>query len=326
MFDSRVSFIQIEPTTRCNFSCGFCAGRHLPQLDMSWETFERIVGSFPHLKHVELQGEGEPLLNPRFFHMVRLLPQKHPGIRVSTITNGSLLTEENVDQILEVGLNKLTVSMESINPDEFQAIRGGSFEKVAKGIRLLLQKRRQIGQRLPTVGLAATLLRRTIDAFPQIAAFYEMLGMDGGLGLQPLQSMPNYERYYSDEIRAEILSPEDQRRFDQLITGNLYVQHILNKPVTTKSFYQEMSECVEKGFFGCTWLDYGLFIGADGTAMNCCFIKDTNRDGLGHVGPDNQQIQNQCTAMQNRLRNGQIPTPCKNCETARLIVAYTSKR
>jgi DNA-binding NarL/FixJ family response regulator len=40
-----VRFAQIEPTTRCNFTCGFCCGRHMDQTDLDYGRFEAIVAA-----------------------------------------------------------------------------------------------------------------------------------------------------------------------------------------------------------------------------------------------------------------------------------------
>ncbi len=42
------------------------------------------------LMHVELQGEGEPMLHPRFFEMAAMIRRMHPVAKISLITNGSL--------------------------------------------------------------------------------------------------------------------------------------------------------------------------------------------------------------------------------------------
>src|SRR2546422_375122 len=90
-------FLQIEPTTRCNFTCGFCAGRAMPQEDIGYEAFERTLASFPGVAHLELQGEGESLMHPRFFDMI-LLARKR-GARVSFISNGSYFSPEVIEKI-----------------------------------------------------------------------------------------------------------------------------------------------------------------------------------------------------------------------------------
>jgi len=190
-----VPFLQIEPTTRCNFICGFCAGRHMPQQNMALDVFERALSSVHGLRHVELQGEGEPMLHPDFFRMGEMIRRLHPGRgeagsppargggqspfcsedsakwgqsptqngdslpRISLITNGSLFSAENVARLIDLGFHKVCVSIESRDPDEFTAIRGGKLEKVLDGIRLLLEARRQRQAARPAVGLAITILR-----------------------------------------------------------------------------------------------------------------------------------------------------------------------
>jgi MoaA/NifB/PqqE/SkfB family radical SAM enzyme len=128
------AFLQIEPTTRCNFTCGFCAGRHMPQQNMAVERLEEVLravapsplpspirgeGESCGLRHVELQGEGEPMLHPRFFEMAEMIRRLHPRAKISLITNGSLLNEENVARIIEIGFHKISVSIESPDPQAF---------------------------------------------------------------------------------------------------------------------------------------------------------------------------------------------------------------
>ena len=54
-----VTHLQVEPTTRCNFVCGFCCGRAMDQSDLSFEAFEQMLARFPDLERLELHGEGE---------------------------------------------------------------------------------------------------------------------------------------------------------------------------------------------------------------------------------------------------------------------------
>ena len=202
--EHKVVFAQIEPTTRCNFTCGFCSGRQMDQSDFAVEDFERLLASFPDLEHIELQGEGEPLLHKGFFEMARQARAR--GIRLSMITNGSLLSEERVAAILDVGFEAIYVSIESPEEAAFQKIRGGLLSKVKEGIARLLAARNARGMKQPTVGFAITVLKDTAQSLPAIADLYHELKMDGGATVQPLNRMDCYTGVYDSEMQAQGLS------------------------------------------------------------------------------------------------------------------------
>src|SRR6476660_5185635 len=105
----KITHLQIEPTTRCNFTCGFCCGRKMSQSDLDYATYERALADLPELEQIELQGEGESLMHPRFFDMVRAARARN--IAVSFITNGSFFSESAVEQILDAAVEKISVSM-----------------------------------------------------------------------------------------------------------------------------------------------------------------------------------------------------------------------
>ena len=69
----------------------------MAQGDLPFERFEAALAAFPELKHIELQGEGESLLHPRFLDMVTAARAR--GIKISFITNGSFLGRETIDRL-----------------------------------------------------------------------------------------------------------------------------------------------------------------------------------------------------------------------------------
>ena len=321
-----IQFLQIEPTTRCNFTCGFCAGRHLPQQDMPLEHFRRLIDNLTQLTHVELQGEGEPLLHPDFFAMVAYLRQKFPAVKISLITNGSLFTETVIDQLLRASLTSILVSLESAEEAEFQAIRGGKFSRVKRGLHRLIQHKQAHDSATPRVGLAVTLLRSTWQNLNAIAQLYEELALDGGILLQPLQTMQVYRQFYDAQMQQNILLPQDHRQVDLLIARDTHLRDLLVEYQRQPGFYGELYEgaCAEPT---CPWLERGLFIGAAGVAASCCFIKDLTTDGLGPIqGPlgDITQARLQILA---QLRQAQVPRQCQGCGTAeKMRYFYGSKQ
>jgi len=307
----KVVFAQIEPTTRCNFTCGFCSGRQMDQSDLDLADVDRLLDSFPDLKHIELQGEGEPLLHKGFFEMARRARAR--GIELSMITNGSLLSEERVARILDVGMVAINVSIESPNGRDFARIRGGRLDKVKAGIARLLAERRARGLERPKVGLAITVLKGTIDTLPQVAELYHELGMDGGATIQPLNRMESYSGVYDAGTASQLLTPEDEKRMWHLIRQTPALMAMQTAVAGSGHFYPEMHRQFPAEH-GCPWVKGGLYIDRHGGMTTCCMIKDTARHGLGKLGvtlPEAVLAQRQ--AIDAALTAAQPPEQCRGC-------------
>jgi MoaA/NifB/PqqE/SkfB family radical SAM enzyme len=310
-----VRFLQLEPTTRCNFTCGFCAGRHMPQTDLELTTLRATLDAFPDLEHVELQGEGEPLIHPGFFDLLAELRGR--GIRVSFICNGSLLSPRNVERILDLGVEKITVSLESADPDQFRELRGGLFEKVVRGVETLLSARAARGLDKPVVGFSVTVLRSTRDQLGPILALYRRLGLDGGVALQPLQDKEDYARHYGEAIRAQMLTAKEADSVWVRMLTDADVRAIERARPPVRGFFDELMEGWQPASRRCPWLDRGLYVERDGTAQVCCMAKEPAY-ALGKVGVDAPEV---IIAARDRLRDelahGEIPAPCQGCDVAR---------
>ncbi len=307
----KVVFAQVEPTTRCNFICGFCSGRQMDQTDFAAEDFKRLLEAFPDLEHIELQGEGEPLLHKGFFDMARQARER--GIHLSMITNGSLLSEERVAALLDLGMEAINVSVESPDEQEFRDIRGGSFAKVKAGIERLLAARRARGLDRPLVGFAITVLKHTIDRLPEIAELYEELGMDGGATVQPLNRMDAYSEVYDEKVAAQLLDQADMRRLSRVRNGSPKVVGMVKQATQSSHFYPEMHRRFPM-LHGCPWVRGAIYVDRHGALLSCCMVKDAETYGLGKLGlTPVEVVLNKRREIDAALNAGRPPEQCRGC-------------
>ena len=314
---SGLRYLQIEPTTRCNFTCGFCCGRYMEQRDMNFADFQAILDAAgDELEHIELQGEGESLMHDRFFDMVEAARSR--DVKVSFISNGSLLIPKTVERLLDLGIDKISVSIESPDPELFREIRGGKLEKVVRNLEHLMKRRAERGLHRPVVGFSITVLKKTKDDLPEILALYRALGLDGGITLQPLQRMEAYTAIYGEEVAAQTLDDEEVERLWMSFFSDPAVRAVEQTRGAVPGFYDELMEGWKAGSGTCPWLEQGLYVDTQGNATPCCMVKDTEGHGFGQVGRDElAAIMARRDQLRAELASGQIPTPCSGCEVAR---------
>lgn len=172
---------QIEVTSRCNLRCVMCPVTVLadrwPALEMSWETFQRIARAFEKTRWVHLQGWGEPLLHSRLFDMIALA--KGAGCQASFTTNGVLLTRRASEQLLDLGLDLLAVSIAGATSGTHEAIRVGSnFRGVLDNVRRFVALRTQRGSRTPRVEILFLMTRTNLSELPRVVELAANLGVD----------------------------------------------------------------------------------------------------------------------------------------------------
>ena len=322
-----IRFAQIEPTTRCNYTCGFCVGRHMPQQDIALETFRSFIDQTEGLEALELQGEGEPLLHPQFFDMVAMAREKFPQLEISMITNGSMFTQENIQQILEHGIARIFVSLESAKDEDFQRIRGGKLDRVRRGIRHLVAARNERNMETPIVGLSVTVLRSTASELGAgIPALYRELDLDGGINIQALQTMPQYKAIYDDSMQAEIVDREAGNTIQKALSSSIPLREVLEdrQRKIHIGFYERLYGSVDMRF-QCPWLINGAYLATDGKMVACCHIKDYERHTLGDISNGIESVAAGRQKMQTDLNNGKIPEACSGCMIAASIAKNSLK-
>jgi GTP 3',8-cyclase len=123
--------LRISLVDRCNFRCPYCMPEANYPRDfgmpdsarLSFTEIVRLAGCFHQLgvRKFRLTG-GEPLLRknlPELIHALKAL-----GSEVVLTTNASLLAP-HAKAMKDAGLDRLTVSLDSLDPDRFQRMSGG---------------------------------------------------------------------------------------------------------------------------------------------------------------------------------------------------------
>jgi MoaA/NifB/PqqE/SkfB family radical SAM enzyme len=160
---------QVEVTSRCNLKCVMCPVTVLadqwPSYDMSWPTFERIAAAFERVRWVYLQGWGEPLLHRRLLDMIERA--KGAGCQVGFTTNGTRLTQQTAEQLLDRGLDLLAVSIAGATAATHEQIRVGSdFGRLIENVRRFVALRNERRSARPKVEIFFLMTPANLGELP----------------------------------------------------------------------------------------------------------------------------------------------------------------
>jgi len=136
----RVEYLRLSVTDRCNLRCTYCIPEdgvaHLERSDvLSFEEIVALVGSFARLgvRRLRLTG-GEPTLRRELPQLVKML-RAIPGIEDLALSTNGLRLVELAAPLRAAGVDRLNVSLDSLQPARFARItRGGDVGRVLAGI------------------------------------------------------------------------------------------------------------------------------------------------------------------------------------------------
>jgi cyclic pyranopterin phosphate synthase len=136
----RINDLRISVTDRCNFRCQYCMpAAGLPWLEreeiLSFEEITRLVELLVELgiEDVRLTG-GEPLVRRQLPRLVRMLSGLE-GIRDLSLTTNGYLLEQQAGALVEAGIERVNVSIDSLQRDRFfQITRRDALPQVLRGL------------------------------------------------------------------------------------------------------------------------------------------------------------------------------------------------
>ena len=182
-----IRYLRISVTDRCDLRCRYCMAEQMTFLPrsalLSLEEIAIIAERFVArgVTKIRLSG-GEPLVRRDVGELVRRLG-RHVGAGLDelTMTTNGMRLAEHAGALVEAGVRRVNVSLDTLDPDRFRFItRHGDVAQVIGGIRAA----RDAGLRVKINAVALKGLNE--DELPDLLGWC----VDEGLDLSLIETMP----------------------------------------------------------------------------------------------------------------------------------------
>jgi len=244
----------IEPTNHCNLQCPECpsglGSLTRPLGLLKTDDFKKLIGEISSTGfYIQLFFQGEPYINKNLPEMINYAQSKK--VYVSISTNGHFVNENNVDLVLDNAPDKLIFSVDGLDEESYQKYRvGGTFEQADKGLRLLINRKKERRVKKPFVEFQFIVMKQNEHQIEEVKKYCNEVGVDK-LVFKTMQ-ISSYEN-------AAKFLPSNKKFRRYVLEDNSF--RIKNK-ISNHCFALWRTSVI-------TW---------DGKVVPCCFDKDAQHE------------------------------------------------
>lgn len=223
-FDRNINYLRVSVTDFCNLRCSYCMpqGGVQPKKREEILTLEEIYAItrlFVELgvDKVRLTG-GEPMVRPGLDGLVYSLGRLEKIKDLTMTTNGTLLADR-AKKLKEAGLDRVNISLDSLNPEVFKKLTGGDLAPVLRGIDSALDA--GLGVKINTVLLKGINDREAQDfaeltrKWPVDVRFIELMPIGDNM-------LFSKRHYLSCQAITEMLELEQEKNQELSSPATLY--------------------------------------------------------------------------------------------------------
>lgn len=139
-YNRHLNYLRLSVTDRCNLNCCYCEpGKRMLKLAhdeiLSYEEVLRLIriGIGLGIAKVRITG-GEPLVRKGICDFLNRLMSME-GLQDVSLTTNAVLLEENLKRIKKSGINRINISLDTLNREKYKRITGyDCFDRVWKAI------------------------------------------------------------------------------------------------------------------------------------------------------------------------------------------------
>jgi MoaA/NifB/PqqE/SkfB family radical SAM enzyme len=182
---------------------------------MSPALFEKLCEELKTMDTGEMIfiGEGEPFLHPRLFQLVTAA--KGAGLKLTLLTNGTLLDEGNVRSLIESRVNILKVSLWAGSRREFEKNHPDTdpqyFTRTVEGMKLLTRTKAACKSALPALVMHQPLNRNNFESIDGMVDLAHETGSNV-LSFSPLKPL-------GGKLASSSLSVDEEKRLSLCLAG-----------------------------------------------------------------------------------------------------------
>lgn len=157
-YNRKINYMRLSVTDRCNLRCKYC----MPESGVSKKMHKDILRHEEMVEIVKVAAElgiekvrltgGEPLIRRGIVDLVKEIDAVK-GIKEITMTTNGLLLADMLDDLVEAGLNRINLSLDTLNAQKYQSItRGGDLSKVLSVIDRILDHKMKLKINVVLIG------------------------------------------------------------------------------------------------------------------------------------------------------------------------------
>jgi MoaA/NifB/PqqE/SkfB family radical SAM enzyme len=218
--------VELEITTSCNLRCKHCLQSDYGRLFMGIEKYRWIIDTLVDagVFEVSIIG-GEPFSHPQAYDMIRYA--HNGGLAVGLTTNGSLITDEEMDRMADMENLSIAVSIDGIEQDH-DYIRGkGVFAMVDRTIQNMIK----VGIEVEAM---FTITSYNIGKYMAVVEYCKELGIVCNFNLfKPFKAshstlVPDPSKFF--EVVMELFAMRQSRNYKIGLSNAAIVSHLLGLP------------------------------------------------------------------------------------------------
>jgi len=164
--------VHIASSNYCNSSCIMCPHSKLKKFGvMNMELYKKIIDDCEKskIKELVLSFFGEPLLDKSLLERIKYAKER--GMNIGFSSNGSMLNEKWARDLIESGLDSITISLDGYSKETYEKIRRGlKFEVTKRNILGLVEMKKMLNRQNPSVNLVLVEMKENQK---EIKKFYE---------------------------------------------------------------------------------------------------------------------------------------------------------
>ena len=298
---------EIDTTNICQLKCPLChtglgtihRGKGTMHYDLFTKTIDQIKD---YCIWLTLYSWGEPFLNKRIHELVSYAHRNHIATIISTNLNKPL-TSEMAENIIKSGLDVMIISLDGVTQAIYQIYRvGGHLDRVLDNIKLLAQKKQELGFKTPYLEWQFIVMRQNEHQIPEARKLATELGVNSIIFKKV--DFPH--------------GTDDPKMAEQWLPRN-HPEYLRTEPFS-KPYREDGQRC---------WrLWRSAVVNWDGGLAPCCYLTD-KADDFGDANTSSvKEIWNNddYTTARGMFRNGYMPEKWVGCMSCSVYLGSRAAR